>query len=131
MTTTVKAMSAQYTQISMNEMETFLKRAFRAMHPKRINVRGEVGYDLFLNDEQTIAARVMTSIKQGQEYAASEGADAIRVGFFNVSKGHPFLKGSFPIVKRTQGWRDNLKDRVEDLLELYEEKESYWEGRTK
>lgn len=127
----VKAMSAVYTQISMTEMETFLKRGFRALNPKRANVRGELAFDLTLNEAKTVAIRVMTSIPQGQEYAASQGADAIRVGFYNLTHNRPLVTGSFPIVKRTQGWRDNLKDRIEDYIELYDSKEEYWESRTR
>lgn len=125
----VKAMSAQYTQISLTEMDQFLKRGFRSLRPKRIDVRGEVAFELYLNDESTVAIRVLTSIPRGSEYAAAEGADAIRVGFFTSKKGHPLIPGKQPIVKRTQGWRDNLKDRIEDYMELYSEKEAYWDSR--
>ncbi len=125
----VKAMSAQYTQITLTEMEQFLKRGFRSLRPKKVDSRGEIAFELYLNDTNTVAIRVLTSIPRGREVAAEEGADAIRVGFFSAKKGYPLIGGKQPIVKRTQGWRDNLKDRIEDYLELYSEKEDYWDGR--
>ena len=120
---------ATFTQITLREMDSYLKRAFRALRPVATVVRGEIAYDLYLNETKTIGIRVMTSIGHGSEMAAEHGADAIRVGFFNYAGNHPLIAGKFPIVKRTQGWRDSLKDRIEDYMEMYEEKEDYWEGR--
>jgi len=120
---------ATFTQITLRDMDSYLKRAFRALKPRASVVRGEIAYDLFLNETHTIGVRVFTSIGQGREQAAEQGADAIRVGFFNYAGNHPLISGKFPIVKRTQGWRDSLKDRIEDFMEMYEEKEDYWESR--
>lgn len=127
----VKSMAAQYTPISLPEMEQFLKRGFRALKPTKGSSRGEICYDLFLNETKTIGIRVMTSISLGRDMAAEEGADAIRVGFFNFAKGYPMIPGKFPIVKRTQNWKDSLKDRIEDYMEMFEEKEGYWESRVR
>ncbi len=120
---------ATYTQISIREMESYLKRAFRALKPTKTVLRGETVFELAFNETETIGVQIYTSIGHGQEYAAEQGADAIRVGFFNFKLNRPMITGKFPIVKRTQGWRDSLKDRIEDYMELYEEKEAYWESR--
>lgn len=124
-------MAQQYTQITLREMDTFLKRAFRALHPRTTSVMGETVIDLFLNDAKTIGVRIFTSVAQGRDLAAQEGADAIRVGFYNFALNRPMIPGKYPIVKRTQGWRDNLQDRIETFMELYDEKEEYWESRTR
>jgi len=115
--------AATYTPISLQEMEQFIKRGFRALKPKQGENRGEICFDLFLNESRTIGIRVMTSIGSGRDMAALEGADAIRVGLFNFRRGGPLRPGKFPIVKRTQGWKDSLKDRIEDFVELYEQHE--------
>jgi len=112
--------AAQFTEITLEEMEKYLKRAFRAMTPTQGTFRGEVYYDLELSDVAVI--RVFTSIgPYGQ--SAGVGADAIRVGLINRIKNRPLKPGKWPIVKRTQGWRDNLKDRVEEAVEQYHSKE--------
>lgn len=111
---TVVGMAAQYTDISLDEMRTFLKRAFHALEPQREeNVRGEVVINLPLSERVMI--KVFTSISAGREQAAGVGADAIRVGLYR--DGRPLKSGKWPIVKRTQGWKDNLRERVEDMME--------------
>lgn len=127
----VVGMSAQYTSISVEDMQAFLGRAFRVMHPTPHDLRGEMVIDLALNDEKTVGIRVWTSIPSGASHGAAVGADAIRVQFFNFGRGYPMEKGKAPIVKRTQGWRDNLKDRIEDVIEKYDDNEEYWNSRGK
>lgn len=123
----IEAMAAQYTPISITEMDTFLRRAFRALRPTRSVQRGEVVYDLFITP--AIGVRVWTSISPHSDFAAGVGSDAIRVQYYHMAKNHPLQRGKAPIVKRTQGWRDNLKDRIEDCLELYEQREAEFEAR--
>jgi hypothetical protein len=40
-----------------------------------------------------------------------------------LRKGRPLKPGKAPIVKRTQGWKDNLRERVEDEIEDYDSQE--------
>ncbi len=120
--------AATFTPISFPEMEQFIKRAFRALKPKQGDHRGEIYYDLYLNDSKTLGIRVFTSIGSGRDMAAGEGADAIRVGLYNFKKNGPLKRGNFPIVKRTQNWRDSLKDRIEDCVEMYSEREEALEA---
>jgi len=112
--TSKQGMAAQYQEVSLEEMRTFLKRAFHALEPqKETNERGEVIINLPLSDRVVI--KVFTSIAAGREQAAGVGADAIRVGLYR--DGRPLKSGKWPIVKRTQGWKDNLRERVEDMME--------------
>jgi len=127
MATTKKRGAIQFTPITLDEITVMLKRGFRSLKPKLSNRNGELCYDLFITDR--VGIRVWTSISASGTQGAGLGEDAIRVQFFNFAKNHPMISGKAPIVKRTQNWRDSLKDRIEDYLELYEEKDSYWESR--
>ena len=119
-------MAAQYTEISGQEMEVFLKRAFRALRPTQGMQNKEIYYDLKLSPQ--VAIRVWTSIRPWGA-SAGVGEDAIRVQFMGVKVNRPLVSGKAPIVKRTQGWRNTLQDKIEDYLELYEEKSEYWDAR--
>lgn len=126
--TKVLAMAAQFTPVTLEEMTAFLKRGFRALKPKVGANRGEIYFDLFLSEKAGI--RVWTSIAAGREQGASSGQDAIRIQFYNFGQNRPLIPGKAPIVKRTQNWRDSLKDRIEDYIELFDDKEEYWLSRT-
>jgi hypothetical protein len=120
-------MAAQYTAITLPEMETFLKRAFRVLRPTQGTQNREIYYDLKLSPQVVI--RVWTSIVSAWGSAAGAGQDAIRVQFFGIRVNRPLVSGKAPIVKRTQNWRNSLQDRIEEYLELYEEKAEYWDER--
>lgn len=121
-----KGMAATYTTISLEEVETYLKRAFRALRPVKSAIRGEIVFDLHLSP--TTGVRVWSSIAQHATSGAGVGDDAIRVQLYSFAKNRPLMPGKAPIVKRTQGWRDNLKDRIEDYMEKYDTKEEDIEG---
>ena len=127
----VVGMAAKYMHISLEEMQKFLFRGFRALDPVVFKLQGEVAVDLALNDAKTLGIRVWTSIPADSTHGAAVGADAIRIQFFNFKNGHPMERGKAPIVKRTQNWRDNLKDRIEDVVEKYDSEEEYWESRVR
>ena len=114
-------MAATYTQVTLQDMDAFLKRAFRSLRPERGSQRGEITYDLFLSP--TTVIRVFTSIGESRDSGAQVGEDAIRILLFSLKKGRPLKPGKAPIVKRTQNWRDSLKDRIEDYLEAYSDHE--------
>jgi hypothetical protein len=118
---TEKKGGVQFTEVTIQEMEAFLNRAFRALHPKKSAIRGETVYDLFLSDK--VGIRVWTSIAEHSTSGAGLGADAFRVQLYNFQKGKPLKPGKAPIVKRTQGWRDNLRERIEDEMEAYDSRE--------
>jgi len=119
-------MAAQFTEVTLEDMERFLKRAYRALRPKQGESRGEVYYDLNLSDNK-IFIRVWTSIRPRSGTGAGVGQDAIRVTMITRA-GKPLMpKGK--IVKRTQNWRNSLQGRIEELLETYEAKTGYWKER--
>jgi hypothetical protein len=110
-------MAIQFTEVTLKDMETFLKRAFHALEPqKQVNVRGEIAIELPLSDRVTIL--VYTTVGHGGQTGAGVGSDAIRVGLYR--DGRPLQSGKLPIVKRTQNWRDNLRERIEDAMEKYD-----------
>jgi hypothetical protein len=119
-------MAAQYIEITLDEMEKFLKRGFRALRPKQGQQRGELYYDLHLGP--FVGIRVWTSIKPHSGMGAEVGADAIRVQLVSLKDQGPLEKGKAPIVKRTQGWRNSLQDRIEELAEKYEDNDEFWEN---
>ena len=110
----------QFTEVTLEDMDKFLRRAFRAMQPQTGTSRGEMYYDLELSEK--VVVRVYTSISAGRNQAADVGADAIRVGLYQ-KPNKPLRGGKWPIVKRTQNWRDNLKERIEDWIEAYHDHE--------
>lgn len=117
---------SRYTEITLDDMATFLKRAYRALKPKQGESRGEVYYDLNLSDHKVLI-RVWTSIRPRSGTGAGLGEDAIRVTMV-TSGGKPLMpKGK--IVMRTKNWKNALQDRIEDLLEVYEAKADYWKQR--
>lgn len=120
-------MAATFTEITLPEIEKYLKRAFHALKPTQGVNRGEIYMDLNLSDK--VAIRVMTSVHKGQQSAADVGSDAIRILLVSTAKNRPLKSGKAPIVKRTQGWKDNLRERVEDEMEDYYDREGYWESR--
>lgn len=120
-------MAATYTEVSLDDLEKFLKRGFRALRPRKEVRNGEYCYDLFLSDN--VAIRVWTSVGQHASTGAGAGQDAIRVQLVGVRSQRPLMKGKAPIVKRTQNWRNSLQNRIEEMMETYEEKQDYWESR--
>lgn len=111
-------MAAQFTDVSLDEMEKTLQRSFHALHPRKSAIKGEIVVDLFVSEKAGV--RVWTSISEHGTSGAGVGQDAIRVQLYNFAKGRPMKPGKAPIVKRTQGWKDNLRERVEDEIEDYD-----------
>lgn len=121
-------MAATYTEITLEDMEKFLKRGFRALRPKQDLKNGEIVYDLALSGN--VAIRIFTSIHRGSGTGAGKGSDSIKILLWGPKIRRPLTSGkAAPIVKRTEGWRNSLQSRIEDMMELYEEKEGYWEGK--
>lgn len=120
-------MPAVYTPISLPEMEKLITRAYRALAPRKNTERGETYFDLTLSPK--VAVRVWTSIGSGSGGSAAVGEDAIRVQLMYPHLRRPLKAGKAPIVKRTQGWRDNLQKAVAAEMEDYYDQEDYWEKR--
>lgn len=122
-------MAAQYTEVTLEDMEKFLKRGYRALRPQQGASNREYYYDLNLSEDAII--RVWTSVQRGADTGAGVGEDAIRVQFLSRHTKKPLVPGKAPIVKRTQGWRNTLQTKIEDVLEMYEDRAAYWDGRSK
>lgn len=116
---------ARYTEVTLDEMDKFLRRGFRALRPKQDQSRNEIFYDLKLG--RWVGIRIWTSIGVRSETGAGVGSDAIRVQFISLKDEKPLEKGKAPIVKRTQGWKNSLQDRIEDYVEKYEDNDEFWE----
>lgn len=114
--------------ITREMMDKVIRRSFRALDPKPGNDKGELYYDLSVEEVGDAVIRVYTSIGSGGT-SFGVGDDAIRVGIF--AGGRPLKAGKMPIVKRiqkrdektgvvTQLWPDNLRTRIEDAIEEIE-----------
>ncbi len=123
-----QAMSAQFTEVTFDDMSKFILRSWRALRPKQGTEKREIYYDLALS--ANVSIRIWTSIGVGRDTGADIGSDAIRIQLLAKKGGRswPLVQGKAPIVKRTQGWKNNLQDRVEDYIELYETKEAVFEA---
>jgi hypothetical protein len=117
---------AVFTPVTLDEIKKIVMNAFHALDPKLDNFRGEACIDLFLNDDKSLAVRVMTSVRHGGYSGADVGADAMRVGIWGVKKGRFLAKTT--MVKRTPNWKDTLRERVEDALENYDDEQAKWDG---
>ena len=117
-----------FVAITLSDVSLFLTRAFRALDPKLgPTTYGEITYELELGPKTFI--RVYTSVHQGRENAAGLGADAIRVGLFGGSGRRPLKAGKLPTVKRTNSWKDTLRETIEDICLEYDTNPQYWESR--
>ena len=121
-----QGMAATYTPITLEEMETYLKRAFRILRPKQGSDRGEIYFDLTLG--KFVGIRVWTSIRPHSGVGAQVGTDVIRVGLISLKDHGGLEKGEFAKLKRTQGWRDSIKKKIEALVEKYEDNDEFWEN---
>ena len=122
-----QGMAAEFVEITLDEVEKVLKRGARIMRPKRGVHQGIVYYDLSLSGRCGI--RVWTSIPERRGVGKDVGESAIRIQLVDLSNGRPLKKGKAPIVKRTQGWADNLRARIRDARVEYKDKQEYWESR--
>jgi hypothetical protein len=113
---------ATYTEASLEEWDTFLKRAFHALHPKQGSSMGEVTYDLFLTPK--VGIRIRTTVPTEGAQTRKSGADIIQMIMYDFSKNRPLMPRDMILkVKRTQNWRDGVRDRIEKYMELFDEHE--------
>lgn len=115
-----------YVEVTLDDMDRFLKRGYRALRPKQGTARGEIYYDLDVSDRK-IFIRVWTSIHPRSGTGAGVGEDAIRVAF--VTAGNSGLIKGSKTVKRTGRWKSTLQEKIEELLEMYESQADYWKDR--
>ena len=113
-------MSAHYTPITLCEMSELLKKE-KGWNLNRPSVTEECFYDYTVKaiaaKDMVIFIRVYSSIP-GNEVSRDVGADAIRVCILAQLKDRQVGIRGFSRVYRTQGWRDNLRERVLEALEF-------------
>ena len=123
MTLTPRPVEAAATSVpvTLEEMDKVIRRGFRAMHPKQSKASwGEVLYTLTPDDDDPqFVIRVQTSIFQG-DMARGEGEDSMRVTLLNEKTNKP-IAAAAARVHRTQNWKDNLRKRIEDAIETFED----------
>lgn len=117
-------MAATYVEVPLEDMERFLRRGYRILHPKKGVSHGQIYYDLDISDGE-IFIRVMTGIRP-QGGIRGVGEDSIKVVMVANDRG---LMKTQKIVKRTKNWKTSLQDRIEEMLEIYEAKPEYWKSR--
>jgi hypothetical protein len=113
--------------VSLDDIDKLLKRSFHSMRPKRGEYGGAYYYDLGISDN--VAIRVYTSVLVRSEMSRGSESKPMSVTLVAPKLKRRLESGKLPIAKRTQNWRTTLLDLIEDKIELYEEKEQYWEGR--
>lgn len=127
MATVQAAAGERYVEITLEEMETFLERAYHPLHPRKGRKGNEFYFDLSLSDNHAIFVRVYSAILTGSGVGRGTGSDSIKVVLLS-DRGNA-LAPKAKIVKRTKNWRTAIQDRVEDYLEAYESKVDYWKKR--
>ena len=115
-----KQAAATAVTIAIEEMAKVISRGFRALHPKQVvSSHGEIHYLLTLDDDQPqFIIKVQTTIFSG--VSRGEGEDSIRIILLNRATDRP-ITGKFQRVHRTTNWKDNLRSRIEDAVEEFEE----------
>jgi hypothetical protein len=106
--------------VTLEEIDQVIRRGFRAMKPKVSKAPwGEVLYSLTPDDDEPqFEIRIQTSVFHGGQ-ARGEGEDSIKVLAVNAKTHKPILR-KVQRVHRTANWRDNLRSRIEEVLEEFE-----------
>lgn len=121
MTSMQRFAAARAVPVTLPEIDQFMRRAFRATKPRADKTSwGEVVYYLTPDlEDPTNVIRVQTSVYYGQ-MARGEGEDSIRVVLMNTKTNRP-IAGKEQRVHRVENWRDNLRKRIEDAIEKFDD----------
>ena len=119
--TPMQRLAAHAVPVTLPEIDQVIRRAFRATSPRVEKTSwGEVVYILTPDPEDpTNVIRVQTSVFEGQA-ARGEGEDSIRVVLMNTRTKRP-IAGKEQRVHRVENWRDNLRKRIDDAIEKFED----------
>ena len=117
----MQRLAANAVPVSLSEMDTVIRRAFRATKPRTEKTSwGEVVYILTPdNDDPTNVIRVQTSIFEGEQ-ARGAGEDSIRITLMSTRTNRP-IAGKVQRVHRVENWKDNLRKRIEEAIETFED----------
>jgi uncharacterized protein YjbJ (UPF0337 family) len=106
---------AHYTNITALEMDSFLQNL--GFKPVEVEGTKESVYGKIIRPKTCL--RVYTGIADGN--SREVGKDAIRCTVFTKADGEIKKLGGDKRVHRVEGWRDNLKSRIEDVTEKFSE----------
>jgi len=129
-------MADRYVEISKDEMEKFVMNSYRPYRPKPGRIGNQLTYTLQVGPN--VGVRIHTSLSIGREEVRGVGDDAIEVFLVSLKvkgKGEYLMtkatqkKHGIVLVMRTKNWRSALDDRVDKLIDIYEDSEDYWEKR--
>jgi hypothetical protein len=109
-----RKMAATYTPISWSELREVLK----ADKWSEVDGYRERVLDFPIKDTGCVV-RVYTSIAKHNDSSRGKGKDAIRVCAVNLKTQRGMVKSRR--VHRTQNWRDNLKKRILETLNIARE----------
>jgi hypothetical protein len=119
--TSMQRLAATAVPVTLEEVDQVIRRAYRAIKPRtgRLDT-GEIVYYLTPDEEDpTNVIRVQTSVFRGGA-AKGQGEDSFRVVLLNLKTDKP-IAGKAARVHRVEGWRDNLRKRIDDAIETFED----------
>lgn len=111
-----------YTPITLDDMRATLKAERGWVEDNACHSGGEIVFRRDLTSLPGVQIKVYTSIKPSTEGSRDCGKDAIRVCAIRNVKGAWRGLVSSARVNRTQGWRDNLMERIQSVFEICKER---------
>lgn len=118
-----KTAAATSVPVHLEEMAKVINRGFRALKPRQIvsQRNGEILFILEPDiDQPQFIIKVQSSIMRGETVARESAEDSIRIVLLNKETDRP-ITGKFQRVHRTQNWKDNLRSRIEDAVEEFDD----------
>jgi len=111
-----KKNSNRYVNISIDEMEAFMKSNFFVVSPRdKTQDQRELVYQFEWNDGHYMC-KVYSSVTPLRGKARPVGGDAIRAVMFVLAEGRFVPMWKSPRVYRTKNWRVNLQRRIDECL---------------
>lgn len=123
-----KGKGTEAVTVHLKEFDNLIRRNFRVLRPKVVVDHNEICYDLTPEDDQPqFILRVRTTISRGDTESRGVGEDSIKIILIDqvTNKG---ITNKFRRVHRVSGWVNNVRKRIEEALEEFEDIE---EERTK
>jgi hypothetical protein len=117
-------MAAEYTLITLDQMNSFMNSNFHSLNPVQNTKNGEVVFTL--NLDKDVVVNVWSSIHRDK--SAKSGSDSIKLTMNSKINDRPLLEKQTS-VKRTQGWKKSIMSRVQDITLAYFENPEYFQQR--
>lgn len=119
--------ASTYTPFTLLELDQFIKRTFRGLRPVRREGSSDYFYDLYLSPSMKV--QIWTSIYKGEDSVKDKTRPPMKVIFMGRRQGR--LNPEDIRVLRVEKWRDNLRKRVEEFMELYHNDPDGWDSGRK